>query len=89
MATVEVTKHLQRFAACEDAAVDGATVGEVLDAYFARYPAVRSYVLDEHGAIRRHVVVFLNGRQLVDRANLGEAVGPADTVHVMQALSGG
>ena len=89
MATVEVTRHLQRYAACEDAEVEGTTVREVLDAYFARYPAVRGYVVDEHGDVRRHVVVFLNGRQLTDRANLGQAVGPTDTIHVMQALSGG
>lgn len=89
MATVELTKHLQRFCGGADAVVDGATVREVLDAYFAEQPQVRPNVVDEHGAIRRHVVVFLNGQQLVDRQGLGEAVGPDDVVHVMQALSGG
>ena len=89
MATVELTKHLQRFCGAADADAPGATVGEVLDAYFADQPQVRPYVVDEHGAIRRHVVVFLDGRQLTDRAGLGEPVGPDATVHIMQALSGG
>lgn len=89
MATVELTKHLQRFCGAADASVEGATVREVLDAYFAEQPHVRPYVVDEHGAVRRHVVVFLNGRQLTDRAGLGEPVGPDDVLHVMQALSGG
>lgn len=90
MATVELTPQLRRFTGVEGAdTVEGATVREVLDAYFALHPQVRSYVVDEQGAVRRHVVVFLNGRQLVDRAGLGEAVGPDDELHVFQALSGG
>lgn len=89
MARVELTKHLHRFAGAEDGEAEGATVGEVLEAYFAAQPHVRSYVVDEHGAIRKHVVVFLDGRQLQDRRNLSQPVGPDDTIHIMQALSGG
>ncbi|MCU1454887.1 MAG: thiamine S [Acidimicrobiales bacterium] len=89
MATVELTRHLQRFTDGATADVPGQTVGEVLDAYFARFPSVRPYVVDEHGAIRRHVVVFLDGRQLLDRAGLGEATAPGAQIHIMQALSGG
>ena len=89
MATVELTKHLQRFCGGADGVAPVTTVGEVLEAYFADQPQVRPYVVDEHGAIRKHVVVFLDGRQLIDRAGLGEAVGPDATIHIMQALSGG
>ena len=89
MARVELTPHLHRFTGAGDAVVTGSTIREVLDAYFAVEPAVRSYVVDEHGAIRKHVVVFLNGSQLVDRTGLGEAVGPDDTIYILQALSGG
>ena len=89
MAQVELSKHLHRFAGAEDGIAEGATVGEVLDAFFAAQPHVRPYVVDEHGAIRKHVVVFLDGRQLLDRRDLGESVGPDATLHIMQALSGG
>ncbi|HYI60469.1 MAG TPA: MoaD/ThiS family protein [Acidimicrobiales bacterium] len=90
MPRVELTRQLRRFTGVDGVAtVEGATVGEVLDAFFALHPTVRPYVVDEHGAVRRHVVVFLNGRQLVDRTGLGEAVGPDDELHVFQALSGG
>lgn len=90
MPRVELTRQLRRFTGVDGVAtVDGTTVGEALDAFFALHPHVRTYVVDEHGAIRRHVVVFLNGRQLVDRAGLGQAVGPDDELHVFQALSGG
>ncbi|WP_317987814.1 MoaD/ThiS family protein [Hyalangium gracile] len=69
--------------------MSGATVREALEAYFARHPQVRGYVLDEQDALRHHVVVFVNGSQLRDRSNQGEAIGEAAEIYVMQALSGG
>jgi hypothetical protein len=45
--------------------------------------------MDETGAIRKHVVVFLNDEQLVDRVGLTQPVADTDTLHVLQALSGG
>lgn len=89
MATVALTKHLHRFTGGTDAVVAGSTVREVLDAYFADQPKVRPYVMDETGAIRKHVVVFLNDEQLVDRVGLTQPVADTDTLHVLQALSGG
>ena len=65
------------------------TVREALDHYFAAHPRVRSYVLDEQGELRRHVVVFLDGEQIRDRACLGEPVADGSKIYVMQALSGG
>ena len=67
----------------------GRTVREVLDAAFAVHQRARGYVLDEHGALRRHVVVFVGGAQITDRVTLGDPVGPDAELHVMQALSGG
>jgi sulfur carrier protein ThiS len=64
-------------------------VREALEQYFARHPQVRSYVLDEQGALRQHVVIFVNGTQLRDRAAQQEPVGEDVELYVMQALSGG
>jgi hypothetical protein len=50
--------------------VDGTTVGEVIDALFVVNERQRDYVLDECGALRKHMVVFVDGRQLVDRSTL-------------------
>ena len=52
-------------------------------------PALRGYVLDDQGALRRHVAVYINGRPARDRARLTDPVAPSDTIHVIQALSGG
>lgn len=60
-----------------------------LEGYFQRYPKVRSYVVDETFTVRRHVALFVNENQVVDRGGLSDAVGESDTIHVFQALSGG
>ena len=41
--------------------VPGTTVREVLEALFALAPNLRGYVTDERGALRHHVVCFVNG----------------------------
>lgn len=89
MATVHFTRALQRHVECPSSNVAGATVHEVLDAYFEQHPAVRGYVLDDRGVLRRHVTIFVQGTQVVDRDNLSDALDTNDEVHVMQALSGG
>ena len=56
---------------------------------FASRPALRGYVLDDQGALRRHVAVYVNGRLVDDRTGLTDPVGPRDEIYVFQALSGG
>jgi molybdopterin synthase sulfur carrier subunit len=89
MATVYFTRALERFLAAPSATVPGATLGEALGAVFAERPALRGYVLDDQGALRRHVAVFVNGSLVRDRERLSDPVGRDDEIHVFQALSGG
>jgi hypothetical protein len=89
MPRVSFTKNLERHVECPARDVAGRTVKEVLEAYFAQHPRVRGYVLDEQGAVRKHMVLFVNGDQIDDRERLSDAIGPSDELHVMQALSGG
>jgi molybdopterin converting factor small subunit len=69
--------------------VAGATVREVLDALFALYPQLRGYVTDERGALRHHVVAFVDGVAVQDKSALSEPVPATGEVHIFQALSGG
>jgi hypothetical protein len=89
VARVEFTRNMRRHVECPADEVPGASVREVLGAYFARHPAVRSYVLDEQGAVRRHVAVFVDGGQLSDPVGLTDPLGDDAEIYVMQALSGG
>ena len=87
MAKVSFTPNLQRHVACPPTEVDGATVRDVLDAVFAQNPPGRSYVLDDQGAVRKHMTIFVDGQMIRDRARLSDPVGPASSIYVFQSLS--
>jgi sulfur-carrier protein len=89
MPMVLFTSALQRFLSAPTTEVGGETIGEALDAVFASRPRLRGYVLDDQGAIRRHVAVYVNGTAVRDRERLTDAVGPGDEIYVFQALTGG
>ena len=87
--TVSFTRALERFLPAPSTTVEGATVGTALAAVLATRSALRGYVLDDQGILRRHVAVYVNGRPVNDRAGLTDPVGPHDEIYVFQALSGG
>jgi len=89
MARIGFTQNIQRHVSCPPQSAEGATVREVLDGVFADNERARGYVLDEHGALRKHMIIFINGTPVRDRVGLSDEVGPDDELHVMQALSGG
>jgi len=89
MATVVFTENIQRHVQCPPARVAGATVRQVLDAVFEGNPRARGYVLDDQGELRVHMVIFVDGLQVRDRAGLSDVVPDDGEVYVMQALSGG
>jgi molybdopterin synthase sulfur carrier subunit len=89
MARVVFTENLRRHVECPPVEVPGATLGEVLRAVFAENARLGGYVLDERGALRHHMVVFVDGRQIEDRTGLTDPVETGSEVYVMQALSGG
>jgi molybdopterin converting factor small subunit len=89
MATVHVTPNLRRHIATETASAEGCTVAEVLQDYFRQWPGLRSYVLQDAGALRTHMTVFVNGLVVQDRRNLSDPVPADGEIYIMQALSGG
>lgn len=60
-----------------------------MEAYFADNPSARGYVLDDQGGLRKHMVIFVDGRQITDRVGLTDSVTQNGLVEVIQALSGG
>jgi molybdopterin synthase sulfur carrier subunit len=89
MPRVHFTQNIQRHVTCPSTEATGETVRAVLDSVFAVNERARGYVLDEHGALRKHMMVFVDGEQIQDRAQLSDAVQQNGEVYVMQALSGG
>jgi molybdopterin converting factor small subunit len=89
MPRVFFTANLQRHVSCPAVEVAGATVRDALDAVFVLHQQIRGYVLDEQGALRKHMVIFVNGTQIHDRLQLSDPVAAGDEIYVLQALSGG
>jgi molybdopterin synthase sulfur carrier subunit len=89
MAQVHFTSWLRELVPNGPVSVPGVTVGDALAAVFAQEPRVRSYVLDDRGAMRKHVCVFVDGARLPNANALNHPVGPEAKLYVMQALSGG
>jgi molybdopterin synthase sulfur carrier subunit len=89
MATVSFTPQLERFLPAPTVEAAGTTLHEVLTAVFREHPALKGYVLDDQGAVRQHVAIFINGDLAVDRVKLTDPVGPNAEIYVLQALTGG
>lgn len=83
------TANLARHTPCPETDLPAATVAQLFDAYFAHWPEVRGYVLDDQGAVCKHTMILVDGLNLRDRRRLGDALTHDSTVYVFQALSGG
>ena len=89
MVQVVFTPNLQRHVECPPVQVTGGTVAEALECVFSENPTLRGYVLDDQGALRKNMVIFIDGRAMKDRRTLGDSLGEDAEVFVMQALTGG
>ncbi len=89
MPTIRFTRNIQRHVPCPTEEVAGATLGAVLEAYFAAHADARGYVLDDRGRLRHHMAAFIDGQQVEDRTGLSDRVSPDAVVDIVQALSGG
>ena len=89
MPHVTFPSALARHLECPPREVSGLTVRDALEQAFAATPGLRPYVLDEQGALRKHVTVFVGSEVIGDRTGLSDVLTPESQIHVMQALSGG
>lgn len=89
MATVHFTSNLRRHVDCPSVESTGSTVRTVLEGAFAANPRLKHYVLDDQGALRKHMRILVDGQAVADRHHLSDIVKPTAKVWVMQALSGG
>jgi sulfur carrier protein ThiS len=92
MPTVEMTDHLYRYfpqLAKQTITVPAGSVAAVLQAVNAIAPGFSDYILDDHGAVRRHVHLAINNNIVIDRKSLSDYVQENDTIYIFQALTGG
>lgn len=86
MATVNLRSPLREMAdGKSQVEVGGATIKEAIDDLERSFPKLAGWVLDEHGVLRRHVKLFVNGEGVGTDAPVTER----DEIHIIPAISGG
>ena len=72
-----------------EVAVDGATVGDVLAALELLHPGFAERILDDEGALRRFVNVFVADDDVRFLDALATPVPDGETVSIIPAVAGG
>jgi sulfur-carrier protein len=68
--------------------VDGATVGEALDAVFDQHTELRERITED-GGLRRFVNVYVSGEDIRFQDGLDTEVTDGDEVTILPAVAGG
>ena len=90
MAQVRFTSHLRRyFPALAPVEVEASSVADLVAQLDRLHPGLASYLVDERGALRPHVNIFVDEEGVADRRRLSDPLVAASRVYVLQALSGG
>jgi molybdopterin converting factor small subunit len=91
MPAIKFTSHLRRFFPdlTDGVRVEGRTIAEVVGALDRQFPGLADYLIDDQGALRQHVNIFVDDSLILDREALSDAVSETDRIFIFQALSGG
>ncbi|MCA9541047.1 MAG: MoaD/ThiS family protein [Myxococcales bacterium] len=88
--TVEFTSALRNFfPALRRCEVRAHTVRDAVQALEALHPGLGAYLLEDHGALRHHVNIFVDNDLIADRQKLSDPLRQGASVFIVQALSGG
>jgi len=68
---------------------EGATVSEIFKSLETTYPGLGERILDEQGAVRRFVNVYVNEDDIRFLSDLGTPVKEGDEISIVPAIAGG
>ena len=90
MVRLRFTSHLEKFfPGLAELELEARDVAALLRAADERHPGLAAYIVNEHGALRPHVNVFIGDAMIADRQQLRDRLRDGDVVTIIQALSGG
>ena len=72
-----------------EVSADGGTLSEVLDSLETSYPGIRARILDDQGAIRRFVNVYVGNDDVRFLEGLGSATPEGVQISIIPAVAGG
>jgi molybdopterin synthase sulfur carrier subunit len=87
--TVKIPAQLRAATGGEDELeVEGATVGEALDAVFDEHDGLRQRITED-GGLRRFVNVYVSGEDIRFKDGLETELDDGDEVQILPAVAGG
>ena len=88
--TARIPTPLRRFTGDKaDVEVSGGTVGEMIDNLEAQHPGIRQNLVDETGALRRFVNVYVNDEDIRFLDGTETPLRDGDSVTIVPAIAGG
>jgi molybdopterin converting factor small subunit len=73
----------------EEVTVDGSTISEVIERLESSHPGMRERLLDESGALRRFVNVYLEDEDVRFLDGIGTPVPDGAKLSIIPAVAGG
>jgi sulfur-carrier protein len=87
--TIKIPAQLRAATGGEDELeVEGATVGEALDAVFDEHDGLRQRITED-GGLRRFVNVYVSGEDIRFKDGLETELDDGDEVQILPAVAGG
>jgi molybdopterin converting factor small subunit len=72
-----------------EVAAEGSTLAEVLNSLEARHPGIRARVLDDTGALRRFVNIYVGDEDVRFSGGLDSPVADDAKISIIPAVAGG
>ena len=90
MATISLPTPLRPYADKQsEVAVQGNTVGELLNALTAQYPKLQQHLFGEDGNLRSFVNVYLNDEDIRYLQKTNPPVNDSDLISIIPSIAGG
>ena len=88
--TVRIPTPLRKLTGgADEVAIEGATIGEVIENLEVAHPGLKERLCDESGEIRRFVNVYLNDEDVRFINGRDTALKDGDDVSIVPAIAGG
>ena len=88
--TIRIPTPLRKFTNDQaEVAIEGATVGEVIDNLEAQHSGIKEKIADESGAIRRFVNIYVNEEDIRFLDGPASTLKDGDQVTIVPAIAGG
>lgn len=90
MANVRIPTPLRKLTNNEElVVVQAATVGAAIQQLQAKFPGIQERLVDDAGAVRRFVNVYVNEEDIRFLNNLDTPLKDADEISIIPAIAGG